>query len=268
METTPDPLKKNFVTVSGRDDATRTMVFAHGFGTDQRAWDAVAAGFEADWRIVRFDHAGAGRSAPGSFVQHRYLGLRGYVDDLVAICDALPLREAVLVGHSVGGMVGLLASLERPRSIAKLVLVGASPRYLDDEGYHGGLTRTALDELYSNMMHAYPDWVESFAPLAMGNPDRPHLARYLADSLKAIPPSQALTVLYSIFQSDHRADLRKVALPVLILQSRDDVAVPMAVAEYLHREIRGSRLAVVEASGHFPHLSAPQAIIDAVRAFA
>ena len=268
MSGSMDPLKKNAVTISGRADPPRTMVFAHGFDTDQRAWDAVAAAFEADWRIVRFDHAGAGRSAPGAFVQHRYLSLEGYVEDLVAICDALQLRDAVMVGHSVGAMVGLLATLARPRCSSKLALLGASPRYLDDEGYHGGLAKTDLDAIYSSLMQGYAAWADSYASLAMGNPDRPQLARHFAESLKAIPQAHALTVLYSIFQSDHRADLRKVAVPTLILQSREDVAVPMAVAEYLHREIRGSRLVVVEADGHFPHVSAPQSVVDALRAFA
>lgn len=267
VQPTIDPLRRHFVSVSGRADAARTLLFSHGFGTDQRAWDAVAAAFEAEWRIVRFDHAGAGRSAPGSFVQHRYLGLDGYVEDLVAICDALALRGAVLVGHSVGAMIGLLASIARPRSFSKLVLVGASPRYLDDDGYRGGFTRPDLDALYGSVMHSYPAWAEAFAPLAMGNPERPSLARQFAESLKAIPPSQALTVLGSIFQSDHRADLRRVTHPTLILQSRDDVAVPLAVAEYLHRAIPGSQLVVMEASGHFPHLSAPKAVIAPLRAF-
>ena len=263
-----DPLKKNAVTISGRADAARTMVFAHGFGTDQRAGDAVAAAVEADWRIVRFDHAGAGRSAPGAFVQHRYVSLDGYVDDLVAICDALALRDAVMVGHSVGAMIGLLASIARPRGFSKLVLVGASPRYLDDEGYRGGFAKADLDAIYSSLMKGYSAWADAFAPLAIGNPERPELARRFADALKAIAPERALTVLYSIFQSDHRADLRKVSHPTLILQSRDDAVVPMAVAEYLHREIRGSKLVLMQASGHLPHVSAPQAVIDALRAFA
>lgn len=264
-----DPLVKNCVTVTGKPDAARTIVFVHGLGTDQTAWADVAAAFKDDFRIVLFDNAGAGRSIPEAFVQHRYLNLRTYAKDLIEICEALAVRDAIVVGHSAGAMIGVLAAIEAPLHFSKLVLIGASPRYLNDaeSGYRGGFSDTDLKEIYRAVALNFPEWADRYAPMAMGNPGRPSLARHFAEGLKAIPHRHALTVLCSIFQSDHRADLPKLAKPTLLLQTQADLAVPMEVAEYLHREIRGSRLAVVEATGHFPHLSAPDAVITAMRDF-
>lgn len=265
--TAPDPLRKNHVTVTGRGDAPRSLVFVHGFGTDQSAWQQVQDAFRDDFRIVRFDNTGAGRSDRAAFRQHRYLNLHAYAADLLDICSALQLRQVTLVGHSVGGMCCVLAAIARPELFDRLVLVGASPRYLDDAGYRGGFTQADLNALYSAVTLSYTEWAGRFAAAAMGNPGQPELAEYFAGTIKSIPPELALTVLCSIFQSDHRADLARLDLPTLLIQARDDVAVPLEVAEFMHRQIRGSQLRVIDAAGHLPHVSAPAAVIEAMSDF-
>lgn len=261
------PLRRNNVRFRGRQDAVDTMVFVHGFGTDQHAWHAVAAAFDDDYRQVLLDNVGAGGTDPKAFIQHHYLNLHGYAQDLISVCDAAGVRDAVMVGHSVGAMIGVLASVARPELFSRLVLIGASPRYLDDTDYHGGFTREGLDELYRSVTLDYARWAGSFAPLAMANPNRPRLAEHFAESLRTIPAETALTVLCSIFQSDHRAVLGDIKVPTLLIQSRDDVAVPLEVAQYLNARIAGSRLALIDATGHLPHVSAPDAVIAAMRAF-
>jgi sigma-B regulation protein RsbQ len=262
-----DPITKNNVQVVGNPGSARTIVFVHGFGTDQRAWHAVVGPFLKDFRIVLLDNVGAGGSAPDAFVQHRYLNLHAYATDLLDVCRALQIEDAVLVAHSVGAMIGVLAANAEPARFSRLVLIGASPRYLDEPGYRGGFTKPDLDALYSAVSSVYPDWADQFAPLAMGNPDRPQLAQHFAATLKSIPAQSAFTVLCSIFQSDHRQDVCKLDKPTLLIQSQQDVAVPLEVAEYLNREIRGSRLAVIDATGHLPHVSAPAAVVAAMRDF-
>lgn len=262
-----DPIKRNHVNIIGNPNARRSIIFVHGFGTDQHVWNDVAASFRDDFRIVVFDNVGAGQSDPAAFVQHRYLQLDAYATDLIEICQALDLGETILVGHSLGGMISLLATIRQPDICTKLVLIGASPRYLDDEGYQGGFTKDDLNRLYQAVTLAYSDWAEHFAPLAMGNPDQPGLALDFAASIKCIPADRALTVLCSIFQSDHRADLKQLDKPTLLIQSHDDVAVPLAVAHYLNQHIRGSRLTIVNATGHLPHVSAPHQVAAAIRDF-
>ena len=103
-------LRRNNVNVSGA--GSRAMMFSHGFGCDQNMWTAVARAFEADFRVVLFDHVGAGRSDLAAYQATKYARLEGYADDVVEIGRALELKDAVFVGHSVSAMIGALASLK------------------------------------------------------------------------------------------------------------------------------------------------------------
>lgn len=261
------PLYKNHVALTGNLNAKQTLVFVHGFGTDQTAWQQVTEAFFDDFKMVLFDNVGAGQSAPEAFIQHRYLNLRQYADDLLAICAELSLKGIILVGHSVGGMIGLLATIKAPALASRLIMIGASPRYRNDGNYFGGFSDGDLAQIYSTIAQHHAEWTDHFAALAMANADRPYLAEYFAATLKSIPAKQTLTVLCSIFQSDHRQDLALVATPTLLIQSRKDVAVPLAVAQYLHQHIRDSQLAIIDAEGHFPHISAPAEVVASNRNF-
>jgi sigma-B regulation protein RsbQ len=260
-------IKKNNVTVHGNSASDRTMVFAHGFGTDQTAWEQVVESFKKDFRIVLYDNVGAGKSDPAAFSPNKYDNLDAYAADLINLCDALGVRDAIVVAHSVSAMVSSLAAIKRPELFSKLILVGASPRYLDDGEYHGGFDRPSLDGLFGAMDNNYFAWVSGFAPAAMRNADRPQLAEGFAASLSAIRPDIAQSVARVIFQSDYRHILSQIDKPTLLLQTKTDIAVPGAVAEYLQSHIRNSKLEVVNAEGHFPHISAAGEIIKAIEDF-
>lgn len=262
-----DPLKKNNVRLTGNPRAARTLVFAHGLGGDQTVWEAVAAPFLADFRVVLFDHVGAGGSDPAAFFQSRYLSLESYANDLRAIAAALDLRDAVAVGHSVGAMICVLAALAEPRRFSRLALIGASPCYLNDADYHGGFTRQQINDIYQAVTVDQAGWADAFATGVVANGDRPQLATHFADALKAIPNDRILTALCAIFQSDYRTTIARLAQPTLIVQTRDDPAVPIEVARFMRRQIAGSELAVIDAEGHLPHLCAPEKVVAAIRDF-
>ena len=260
-------LAKNQVVVAGNPDARRTLVFSHGFGTDQSTWQTLTSSFRDDYRLVLFDHVGGGRADPAAFEQHRYLNLQAYANDLLAICEALRIEDAVLVGHSAGAMAGALAAIKQPRRFAKLVLIAASPRYINDGDYHGGFTKAQLADLYSTVLGRFSEWVNELAPIAIGTDDRPDLVRSFADTLRTIPPERALTVLCSFLQSDHRADLARITQPTLLVHGRDDFFVPDSVVRFMQGAIRDGEVAWVNATGHFPHLVAPDETVAAMRAF-
>lgn len=261
------PLRKNNVTLTGNLDASQTMVFVHGYGADQSVWRDVASEFARDYRLVLLDNVGAIGTAPAAFLPHRYLNLESYAADTLDVAAALDLRDAILVGHPAGAMIGLLAAIREPDRFSRLVLIGASPRYLNAEDYRGVFTNADLDGLYSAVMNSYSTWADGFAPVVMRNSERPQLSRHFAEAIKRIPSETALMLLCSIFQSDHRADLASVDHPTLLIPSKDDLALLGEVAEYLHKHIRGSRLRVIDASGHLPHVSAPAEVVNAMREF-
>ena len=261
-----DVLARNNVRVSGRPDG-RPMVFAHGFGCDQNMWRYVAPEFEADHRVVLFDHVGAGGSDLGAYDPERYGTLGGYADDVVEIAAALDLTDAIFVGHSVSSMIGVLAAQRAPERFGKLVLVGPSPRYIDDQGYRGGFSREDIDELLDSMNANFLGWSTAMAPAIMGNPDRPELGEELTESFCRTDPDIAARFARVTFMSDNRADLATVTAPTLVLQCSDDVIAPDEVGRYVHAQIPNSVFTQLTATGHCPNLSAPRETVEAIRAF-
>jgi sigma-B regulation protein RsbQ len=259
-------LDRNNVRVHG-DPAARAMVFAHGFGCDQNMWRFVAPEFEADHRIVLFDHVGAGGSDLAAYDPARYASLDGYAQDVVEICRELDITDGVFVGHSVSAMIGVLAARRDPALFSRLVLVGPSPRYIDDADYVGGFSREDIDELLESLESNFLGWSSAMAPAIMGNPDRPELGEELTNSFCATDPDIAARFARVTFLSDNRADLAGVAVPALVLQTREDAIAPPAVGEYVHRQIPGSSFVLLDATGHCPNLSAPGATVEAIRAF-
>lgn len=260
-------IEKNNITFEGNQKAKRTILFVHGFGTDQSAWKAVKSAFEADYRIILYDNVGSGKTDPRRFSPIKYSSVTSYADDLLSITTAFDLTDSIVVGHSVGGMISLLAAIKAPQYFSKMVFIGASPRYLNDGNYHGGFTQAELESMYETMRTNYYAWVSGFSAAAMGNLHNPELGAEFARTLSAIRPDIALSVARVIFESDFRDVLNKVDKEILLIQAQKDIAVPINVAEYLNRNISGSKLTVVDAEGHFPHISAPEEIIQALNGF-
>ena len=260
---------KNNVSIEGNPDAKQTIVFAHGFGSDKTAWKAVAAAFAKDYRLVLYDNVGGGNADSNAYSPIKYSTLDTYADDLVAILEDLDLNAAIVIAHSVSSMITLIAALKSPARFSKAVFIGASPRYINDEAenYVGGFTQAALDSMYDAMTTNYYAWASGFSSIAMGNPEVPELGEEFARTLSAIRPDIALSVAKVIFESDIRNRLPQLNLEVLLIQSHNDIAVPATVASYLNENIKGSTLKYVNATGHFPHISAPQEIIKAIKDF-
>ena len=259
-------LQRNNVRVSGPDGA-QPMVFAHGFGCDQNMWRFVAPAFEADHRVVLFDVVGMGGSDASAWSLERYSSLDAYADDVLDIVHALDLRDVVFVGHSVSSMIGVLAAVREPERFAKLVLVGPSPRYIDDDGYVGGFARGDIDELLVSLESNYLGWSSGMAPVIMGNPDKPELGQELTESFCRTDPTIASAFARVTFLSDNRDELRQVSVPTLVLQCSEDVIAPDAVGAYVAAQIPSSTLVRLRATGHCPNLSAPAETVDAIRRF-
>ena len=262
----PDVLRRNHVVVSGAPEG-RPIVFAHGYGCSQAMWRFVAPAFDADHRVVLFDHVGAGRSDVAAYQPSKYDSLEGYASDLLEILDALELEDAIVVGHSVSAMVAVVAANRDASRIGALVLVGPSPRYTDAPGYTGGFTQEAIDGLLDSLDANYTGWARGIAPIIMGNADRAGLGVELADSFCATDPEIARHFAHVTFLSDNRRDLPEVTVPTLIIQTQDDVIAPAAVGRYVHAAIPGSVYTEIPVAGRLPHLSGPTHVVAAIRAF-
>jgi sigma-B regulation protein RsbQ len=257
--------KRHNVKVVG--EGMRAMVLAHGFGCDQNMWRFLAPAFAADYRIILFDYVGHGESDARAFDPERYSTLHGYAADVLEICAALDVHDAVFVGHSVSATIGILAALKEPARFSSLVLIGPSPCYINDGEYIGGFSRSDIEGLLEVLESNYLGWSSSMAPVIMGNPDRPRLSAELENSFCRTDPQVAKHFARVTFLSDNRADLAQVRTPALVLQCSNDVIAPNAVGQYVHEHLSGSELVLLRATGHCPHLSDPEETIAAIQAF-
>jgi sigma-B regulation protein RsbQ len=256
-------LSRNNVKVIG--NGTRSMLFAPGFGCDQSVWKFVAKAFEDDYQVILFDYVGSGNSDLRAYDLNRYSTLDGYAQDVLDVCSALDLKETIFIGHSVGSMIGMLASLSTPEFFSHLIMVGPSPCYLNDPpDYYGGFEKEQLLGLIDMLEKNYIGWATNFAATVMNNPDRPELKQELEDRFCSTDPIIARQFAEAAFFADNRNELSKVTVPSLILQCSDDIIAPSEVGQYLYQHLPNSTLTKMEATGHCPHMSHPEETVQLI----
>jgi len=241
------------------------MLFAHGFGCDQNMWRYVTPAFEPLYKVVLFDHVGAGGSALSAYSKDKYASLKGYADDILEIIHTLGLKDVIFVGHSVSAVMGIIAAVKEPGLFKELILVGPSPSYINDGDYIGGFTRPQIEELLEALDDNHLGWSMTMAPVIMGNPDRKELGEELANSFCRTDPDIAKHFARTTFLTDEREIISKVRTPGLILQCSNDVIAPIEVGQYMHRHMPGSTLVILKATGHCPNLSAPAETVNAIK---
>lgn len=260
-----NPLQRNNVNIKG--EASEVMMFAHGFGCDQNMWRYVAPAFENRYRVILFDHVGAGNSDLSAYIPEKYDDLEGYANDIIEICSELKLKDIIFVGHSVSSVIGIIVSIKAPELIKSLILVGPSPSYINDGDYIGGFTKQQIDELLESLDSNHLGWSMAMAPVIMGNPEREELSAELTNSFCRTDPEIAKHFARTTFLTDKRELISKVNVPTLILQCSNDVIAPESVGIYMHEKIKNSKLVIMEATGHCPNLSAPEETIAAIKEF-
>lgn len=246
-------LARNNVQLHG--DGSRPMFLCPGLGTDQTYWHFLTPYFADAWRFVLFDHIGTGNSDRSAYELERYRSLDGYTEDLLEICEALEIRRAVFVGHSIGAMIGVRAANKDPSRIAALILLGASARYLNDIGYIGGFERKDVDEFLFMLAANHEDWCKQMASLMLGE-DRPDLAQQMVNTFFKSDQLIARRFAEIAWLSDSRRDAAACTKPTLIVQCTGDITVPMEASLALHELMPSSTYVQIDGRGHYPHLTA------------
>jgi sigma-B regulation protein RsbQ len=246
---------------------SKSMFLVHGYGCDQNMWRYITPEFKDDYKIILIDLVGSGKSDVNSYDYDKYSSLEGYATDIIEICDVLNLKDVCLVGHSVSSIIGLLAAIKRPALFKKLIMIGPSPRYINDAEYFGGFSQNDIDDLIATLDANYLGWSSAMAPIIMGNPDRPELAAELEESFCQNNPKIARHFAKVTFLGDNRNDLKKLKTDALIIQSKTDAIASLKVGQFVHEHIANSSLVVLETTGHCPHLSEPNKTIEAMKQY-
>jgi len=243
------------------------MMFAHGYGCDQKMWRFITPAFENAYRIVLFDHTGSGHSDASAYDFKKYDSLQGYAQDIIEICDELQLRNVIFVGHSVSCMMGVLASIQRPELFEKLILIGPSPCYINEASYFGGFSRQDIEEMVATLESNYLGWSSHITPIISGHPDKPDHSEELHNSFCRMNPEIAKHFARVTFMGDNREDLALVTVPVQIIQSHPDIISQNEVGMFVHEQLPNSLFTQIEVPGHIPHLTDPEATIAAMRMY-
>jgi sigma-B regulation protein RsbQ len=263
--TTPPVLQRLNVNVLGTGKLP--LIFCNGFNCNQHIWRYLIPALVKHYRLIFFDQMGTGESDLSTYDAQRYATLTTYAQDVVDICQALDLHDAVVIGHSIGAIIGLLAAVQAPQHFSKTVLLAASPRYINEPGYYGGFEHQDMLALLAEMDRNYQGWATTFATLLIG-PDQPASLGYeLAGYFCEADPTIAKQFARLGFLADNRADLPHLHLPTLLLQCSEDVAVPQEVSDYLLAHLPQATLVTLQTTGHCPHLSAPFEVVAALREF-
>lgn len=248
-------------------DSPETLLFLNGFGTEQRVWQHQVERFADAFSVITFDHVGSGHSDVDAYCAARYTSLYDYADDVLALIDELGLEDVSLVGHSAGAMVAAVVAVAAPAQVRRLVMIGASPRYLNDGAYVGGFDAAAIQSMLGAMQSDYHTWATGFSKLVAANPDQPQLADSFSNYLRSMRPDIAHATLKTIFNSDMRGILAQILPPTLVVQANEDVAVPREVGEYLASHIPRAELCEIGFTGHLPHMLDPEAIGNLIEDF-
>lgn len=261
----PEVLARNAVSITGAEGAP-TIVFGHGYGTDQTTWRQIADRFADEYRVITFDYVGSGTSDLAAYDSRRYDSLHGYAQDLIEVIDAVGAENVSFVGHSVSGMIGGLAAIERPDLFSRVLMVCPSPRYIDDaDGYRGGFSREDVLGLLASIEANQSEWAASLAPAVTARPDRPDVEDRVRRHFTATPAAIATQFARVVFLSDTRSRLDQIPVPCTILQSQGDIICPPHIGAYMRDRIPDCRLVELESAGHFVHLAEPDLIETQIR---
>ena len=243
------------------------LIFCNGFGCNQHVWRYLTAALATRYQLVLFDYVGTGKADPTAYDPIKYASLHGYAQDVVAICQALNLHDAVIIGHSVGATIAMLAAIEAPEHFAQVVLLAASPCYLNEPGYRGGFDLADVEQLLTLFADDDHAWANPFAQLLLGPTSTGSAMEELAGLFCEMDPVVARQLARVTFLADNRADVPQLRLPTLVLQCSHDMAVPREVATYLLDHLPQGTLVQLQATGHCPHLSAPMETLAALESF-
>jgi sigma-B regulation protein RsbQ len=257
-------LRRHHVQVLG---VGRPLLFCNGFNCTQQVWHWLAPTLAAHYQLIFFDQMGVGQSDMSAYDPQQYATLAGYAQDVVSICQALQLQEVVLVGHSAGATVAMLAAIQAPAHITQTVLLNMSPYFINEPGYYGGFEQSDLLQVIATMHANYVQWASTFATMLVGQDAAPTLSQDLVACATQVNPALAAQVVELAFLGDFRPQLAQLRVPTLLLQCKDDPAAPEEVSTYLLTHLPCATLVTLATTGHSPHLTAPAEVAAAIRHF-
>jgi len=234
-----------------------TLVFVHGWCCDRRFWKEQLDEFSVARRVVALDLAGHGRSG----VERERWTLDALSQDVAAVVEQIGAQRVILVGHSMGAPVALLAAARLHGYV--LGVIGVDTLHDADFRYPPGF----LEQVARSFEADFPRAMESSIRSALPATVEPALARWILERACQTDRESAVALLRGLQDFDLRAVLAGAAVPVRVIN-----AVPRP-PEFLATDVAGNRryadfdAVLLEGVGHFPMLERPAAFDRQMRRF-
>jgi 3-oxoadipate enol-lactonase len=237
------------------------VTLSHSLAADLAMWRPQVDALSRDYRILRYDIRGHGRTA----TPHGPYTLEQLSDDLAALLDALRIERTHLVGLSMGGMIGQLLALREPGRLISLVLADTLAVY-----------RPEARAMWQERIDAAsgPDGMEPLVEptltrwfTAPFKASRPDVMEEVAAMIRATAPRGFIGCCRALMELDLIGRLPEICLPTLVLVGRQDPTTPVAGAEAIAGAIPGARLVVIEDAAHISNLEQPEAFNAALLSF-
>lgn len=253
------------------------IVLVHGLALSSRVWPYQLRSLAGNHRVVAVDVRGHGASVPGSLG----LTIDSMAEDLRTVLEVLDLDDAVVVGHSMGGMLTLRAVIRHPELLAErmagIVLLGgtagarpAIPGWPRIAGWVGALGRRGLTGLRASGLAALPAGDAGYmaARIAFGSHPCPEHVEHTLEMTRAMDASDLADIVPEILAFDEWGSVHSVDCPVLVVAGSKDRLTPPAYASRLGDLIPSSELQILEGAGHMAMLERHHEIDEAIEKFA
>jgi sigma-B regulation protein RsbQ len=258
-------IKRSNVHIMG--EGAQTILFCNGFGCSQHIWRYLSTPLSKRYRVVLFDYVGTGESDLGAYDWQEYNTLHRHARDVVEICRVLELREVVLIGHSMGATIAMLAAGQAPSYFSKCVLLTASPCYLNQPGYYGGTELEDINQMLAMLDVDQHSWADSLVEILVAPDTHTSVGQELTSYFCILDSTVVKHFARVALLADNRADVPQLTLPTLLLQCADDVLAPTEVGTFLLAHLPQATLVTLPTAGHCPHLSMPLETMAAIEAF-
>jgi len=244
-------------TFNGTPEA-QSLVFINSLGTDLRIWDDVVACLEGQFDVLRYDLRGHGLSdiPPGPYSIH------DHADDLYVLLKQLGLKDVILIGISVGGMIAMDYAILHGDNVRALVLSDTAPRIGTPESWSVRMDAVRRRGLADVAREIVPRW---FAlEFAKRQPDDYH---GMINMLARMPDDGYIATCEALRVGDLSPGLASIKAQSLVLCGTEDAATPPDQVRELSSLLPDSQFVLVEHAGHLPCIEQPQVVAAAMNQF-
>ena len=255
----------NNITVTYNDEGPENapvIIFIHGFPFSKEMWNKQIDELKGKFRVIAYDVRGHGNSWSGT----DDFSIELFVKDLLSLMDTLEIEKTALCGLSMGGYIALNAIENHPHRFDSLILCDTSCSADSPEAKEKRMK--AIEGIWENGIEKFADdSIKNFFASESFIKKKDVIAGVREIMIGTTEKSVIRTLLALSNRKETCTTLWKIKVPVLILVGEEDKITPPEAAQFMHEEINGSVMSVIENAGHLSNLENPDQFNQQLKRF-